>query len=149
MPATFERLLARIKGEYIEMPGLRLSVEEASRLWDLQMDLTGTILRALVDDGFLKVSSDGKYQRPTDCPPDSHPRLERAPLKDETERNRREHDNGFHGRFHEGRAKRPIVGCVSLAKSANRMATAFANVPALNAILSSAASCSSTYTSCR
>jgi len=42
--ATFDRLLARIKGEYAEMPGLRLSIDEASRLWDLEMGVSSPSL---------------------------------------------------------------------------------------------------------
>jgi hypothetical protein len=41
-----EHLIARTRGEYMEMPGLRLSVTEASRLWGFEKDLAETILRA-------------------------------------------------------------------------------------------------------
>lgn len=83
MREPFEHLLARIRGEFIEMPGLRLSVAEASRLWGFEADLSVTILLELVDEGFLRVGADGKYRRPADCPPDADPRLARPSVRDE------------------------------------------------------------------
>lgn len=78
-----EHLIARTRGEYMEMPGLRLSVTEASRLWGFEKDLAETILRALVDDGFLKFAADGKFGRSADSPPGAHPRQVRSPVRDE------------------------------------------------------------------
>ena len=83
MLERLEQLIARTRSEYLEMPGLRLSVTEASRLWGFEKDLAETILRALVDDGFLKVAADGKFGRRADSPPGSHPRQVRSPVRDE------------------------------------------------------------------
>ena len=83
MLERLEHLIARTRSEYIEMPGLRLTVIEASRLWGIEKDLAETILRALVDDGFLRISADGKFGRPTDGPPGARRPLTRPPLRDE------------------------------------------------------------------
>jgi hypothetical protein len=49
-------LLQRVHGEYLEMPGLRLTVAQACRLWNVD-DRTGRdVLNQLVDEQFLRVS---------------------------------------------------------------------------------------------
>jgi hypothetical protein len=59
-------LLSRIRGEYLEMPGLRLTLEQAQRLWDIERTLCRRVLDALVESKFLCVKSDGMYARVTD-----------------------------------------------------------------------------------
>jgi DNA-binding IclR family transcriptional regulator len=56
-------LLQRIRGEYLEMPGLRLTAEQARRLWSLDLGTCRSLLDALVDARFLSRSGDGKYFR--------------------------------------------------------------------------------------
>jgi hypothetical protein len=46
--------LQRIRGEYTEMPGLTLTIAQASRLWRLEGDVCQDLLDRLVADGFLK-----------------------------------------------------------------------------------------------
>ena len=46
-------LHARIRGEYHEMPGLRLTAAEAARLFNLDPALCAQVLNALVTDGTL------------------------------------------------------------------------------------------------
>lgn len=46
-------LLARVRGEYREMPGLHLTLAQAARLWGLTPDVCATVLRALVAEGTL------------------------------------------------------------------------------------------------
>jgi len=53
----------RIRGEYLEMPGLRLSLDQATRLWALDRDACGTVLEALVQANFLKRDRDGQYTK--------------------------------------------------------------------------------------
>ena len=67
-PASLEvdRLVARIKAEFVEMPGLRLTIVQGARLWGLQRAECEAVLRVLVDRQFLNVSGDGTYSRPTD-----------------------------------------------------------------------------------
>ena len=61
-----ERLLERIRAEYLEMPGLRLTLEQMQRLGGVERTLCKMVLDALVDEKFLCVRSDGAYARSTD-----------------------------------------------------------------------------------
>jgi hypothetical protein len=63
-----DEMLRRIRGEYLEMPGLRLQPEQARRLWGLDAQTCGHLLQALVDRGFLCRRADGTYGRLTDDP---------------------------------------------------------------------------------
>ncbi len=56
-------LLLRIRGEYLEMPGLRLTAEQAQRLWALDLHTCRSLLEALVEAKFLGRTRDGKYFR--------------------------------------------------------------------------------------
>ena len=58
-----EHLLKRIRGEFLEMPGLRLTSAQASRLWGLDAATCQRLLRTLVDSRFLTRTSDGRYRR--------------------------------------------------------------------------------------
>ena len=58
-----EGLLRRIRSEFLEMPGLRLSREQAQRLWALDAATCDRVLRALVDADFLQRGMDGRYGR--------------------------------------------------------------------------------------
>ena len=59
MPA----LLDRMRGEYLEMPGLRLTLPQAARLCGLPRDVCEHALTRLVDDGFLRRTGDGAFVR--------------------------------------------------------------------------------------
>ena len=56
-------LLRRVRSEFIEMPGLRLRIDQAQRLWNLDRALCESVLRALVDAKFLGRFEDGLYAR--------------------------------------------------------------------------------------
>jgi hypothetical protein len=58
------RLLARIRSEYTEMPGLRLTRDQASRLWSLPHDICDRLFVELERQGFLRRLTDGAYGRP-------------------------------------------------------------------------------------
>ena len=58
-----ERLLDRIRSEYMEMPGLQLTREQAQRLWGLDEQTCADVLDFLVDAKFLHQTGDGKYTR--------------------------------------------------------------------------------------
>jgi len=62
-PQPLEDLCRRIRGEYIEMPGLRLTVTQAQRLWGLDRTACETALSALVDVEFLIRNRDGAFVR--------------------------------------------------------------------------------------
>lgn len=50
---TFATAVTRVRGEFIEMPGLELTVPQAVRLWQMGVDDCRSVLEALVDAGFL------------------------------------------------------------------------------------------------
>jgi hypothetical protein len=56
-------LMIRVRGEYQEMPGLRLTVEQAMRLWALDRRTCTLVLRGLVETGFLRRDSEGQFVR--------------------------------------------------------------------------------------
>jgi hypothetical protein len=56
-------LLERIRGEFLEMPGLRLTPAQACRLWALDRHQCDDVLRLLVDGHFLRKTSDGSFVR--------------------------------------------------------------------------------------
>ena len=58
-----EELLRRIRGEYTEMPGLRLTEAQAQRLWGLDPATCSLVLATLVGHGFLRRGADGRYGR--------------------------------------------------------------------------------------
>ena len=61
-----DQLAHRIQSEYLEMPGLRLTHEQAQRLWALDNETCTAILEALVEIKFLVCGSDGRYKRITE-----------------------------------------------------------------------------------
>jgi hypothetical protein len=71
-PVTLsEQTLRRIYNEYLEMPGLRLTLKQAQRLWGLDEDTCASSLSFLVDVNFLTHdkqvytrASDGTVERP-------------------------------------------------------------------------------------
>jgi hypothetical protein len=56
-------VLRRVQGEYIEMPGLRLTTAQAQRLWGLDQASCDALLDALVDAKFLFRTRDGAFVR--------------------------------------------------------------------------------------
>lgn len=58
-----DEVLQRIQGEYVEMPGLRLTAAQAQRLWGLERDVCDALLGALVDAKFLAQTRDGAFVR--------------------------------------------------------------------------------------
>ena len=56
-------VLQRIQGEFVEMPGLRLTAAQAQRLWGLERDVCDALLKALVEAKFLSRTRDGAFIR--------------------------------------------------------------------------------------
>jgi hypothetical protein len=52
-------LVGLIRSEYDEMPGLCLTRAQVQRLWLLEPAACDTVLRALVDAGFLRLTPGG------------------------------------------------------------------------------------------
>ena len=63
---TKNNTLGRLRAEYLEMPGLRLTLEQAQRLCGVERTLCKTLLDALVDAKFLCIKPDGAYARTSD-----------------------------------------------------------------------------------
>ena len=61
-PAT-EDVLRRVQGEFLEMPGLRLTEAQARRLWGLDAASCSALLGALVDANFLFRTREGAFMR--------------------------------------------------------------------------------------
>ena len=58
-----DEVIRRVQGEYLEMPGLRLTTAQAQRLWGLDQTACDTLLGALVDAKFLLRTRDGAFVR--------------------------------------------------------------------------------------
>jgi hypothetical protein len=58
-----EEVLRRVQGEFLEMPGLRLTEAQARRLWGLDAASCRALLGALVDAQFLYRTRDGAFMR--------------------------------------------------------------------------------------
>jgi hypothetical protein len=58
-----QRLLERVRGEFIEMPGLRLTPAQAARLWHLESAVCEQVIDRLVRASFLRWTSCGALVR--------------------------------------------------------------------------------------
>jgi hypothetical protein len=58
-----DEVLQRIQGEFVDMPGLRLTPAQARRLWGLEGDVCAALLGSLVDARFLVQTRDGAFVR--------------------------------------------------------------------------------------
>ena len=64
MPELMD-VLKRIQMEYVEMPDLKLTLQQARRLWNLDSLVCEAAMDALVAVKFLRQTPDGKYLRRT------------------------------------------------------------------------------------
>lgn len=60
---SIEEVLRRVQGEFLEMPGLRLTEAQACRLWGLESAVCDALLGALVDAKFLFKTRDGAFMK--------------------------------------------------------------------------------------
>jgi hypothetical protein len=58
-----DELVRRVRGEYLEMPGLALTLGQAQRMWNLRRGECERLLGDLVDAGFLACTSLGMFVR--------------------------------------------------------------------------------------
>ena len=56
-------LVRRVRGEFEEMPGLSLTVAQAIKLFGIAPDVCAGILSQLIEEGLLRLKSDGRYVR--------------------------------------------------------------------------------------
>jgi hypothetical protein len=60
-PSPPESLLERIRGEYLEMPGLCLTPAQACRLWRMSAPDCEAVLGRLIEEGFLARTEHGAF----------------------------------------------------------------------------------------
>jgi hypothetical protein len=58
-----EPLLRRVRAEFVEMPGLRLTPAQATRLWGLEREACHTVINALIASSFLRWTPAGAVTR--------------------------------------------------------------------------------------
>ena len=63
--ANLDVLVARVRGEYCEMPGLQLTVTQACRLWQVDILTCEMVLDQLVQEDFLRKTAKGTYAAAT------------------------------------------------------------------------------------
>ena len=78
-----EDVVNRLRAEFLEMPGLRLTSVQVQRLCGVERTLCQLALDSLVDAKFLSVKPDGVYGRTTDgrLPPSYGASLRRLPSR--------------------------------------------------------------------
>jgi hypothetical protein len=77
---TTQDLMSRIRAEFLEMPGMRLTMQQVQRLCGIESTLCQTVLDSLVEERFLSVKPDGSYGRLTEGDV-SRPRQAKASLR--------------------------------------------------------------------
>jgi hypothetical protein len=63
--ACIDQIVGRIRAEFLEMPGLRLTLCQAKRLWGLDEERCAQVLELLIADRCLVRKADGTYARLT------------------------------------------------------------------------------------
>jgi len=58
-----DALLRRVRGEYSEMPGMRLTEEQAMRLWALDRPTCRKVLDSLVAAHYLEQDRNGRFAK--------------------------------------------------------------------------------------
>ena len=59
----FEAVLRRVRSEFVEMPGLRVTPAQATRLWGLEGEACQKVITALIDASFLRWTPAGAVTR--------------------------------------------------------------------------------------
>jgi hypothetical protein len=78
VPLENEQLLRKLWNEYVEMPGLRLTREQAQRLWSVDEQMCKQLLENLVNAKLLVRGPDGRYARLSETGSPSLPRMVKA-----------------------------------------------------------------------
>ncbi len=61
-----QQVIERIRAEYLEMPGMKLTAGQMRRLCGIDETMCTAVLDSLVKANFLCLTSDGTYVRPTE-----------------------------------------------------------------------------------
>ena len=59
----FQAVVERVRGEFNEMPGLRLTPKQAARLWGLDPAACEEVLERLIESSFLRWSAGAVVRR--------------------------------------------------------------------------------------
>jgi hypothetical protein len=62
-PGSPERLVERIRAEFLEMPGLKLTLRQAGRVFGIDARQSECVLAALVAEGVLVRDAHGAFRR--------------------------------------------------------------------------------------
>ena len=62
--APIERDTLRLRNEFLEMPGLVVTIPQAARLFGVRLDHAADMLKLLECEGFLTHNDVGAYLRP-------------------------------------------------------------------------------------
>lgn len=65
-PTEIHALAVRVRSEFNEMPGLRLTLPQAARLWGLEPPACRVVIEALVGSSFLRWTPRGAITRAED-----------------------------------------------------------------------------------
>jgi hypothetical protein len=63
LPWTRDEVRARMRADYLELPGLRLTADQAARLWSVDRDVAIDVLDELIAAGFLVCRNDHYARR--------------------------------------------------------------------------------------
>lgn len=69
-------VIERVRSEYLEMPGMRLTPQQLQRLCGIGPALCDAVLESMVQSRFLALRPDGTYARASDGLP--QPRMAKA-----------------------------------------------------------------------
>jgi len=67
-----QRVLERLRAEYLEMPGMKLTIEQVQRLCAIDQTTCKLVVEALVNANFLCLTPDGTYVRLSEGRSTSH-----------------------------------------------------------------------------
>jgi len=62
-PRELSAVVVRVRAEFMEMPGLRLTIPQAARLWGLNQADCHDVINELVHGGFLRRTDSERVAR--------------------------------------------------------------------------------------
>lgn len=62
-PIELRAVVDRIRAEFLEMPGLQLTMPQAARLWGLDVSACEQVVEVLVQSAFLRRTGSGAVTR--------------------------------------------------------------------------------------
>ena len=62
-PQTIRTLIEQVRAEYVEMPGLSVTLPQAQRLWAVDQGTCEEVFSRLVSSGVLRKTTKGQFVR--------------------------------------------------------------------------------------